>query len=62
MLNYIYVILAGAVLAIYAYVEYTGWEYGNPPRRVEQVDSHRSSGWSHHITTHHFYSGFRGGK
>jgi hypothetical protein len=62
MLNLIYVILAGAVLAFYAFVEYSGWEYGTPPQRVEPIDSRRSPGWSHHVTTHHFYSGFRGGK
>jgi hypothetical protein len=62
MLNFIYVILSAAVLAFYGYVEYTGREYGNPPQRQEQLDSHRSPGWSHHVTAHHFYSGFRGGK
>jgi hypothetical protein len=62
MLKYIYIVLAGGILAFYGAGEYFGWEFFNPPRRVEAADSHRSPGWSHHVTAHHFYSGFRGGK
>ena len=62
MLNIIYVISAAAVLLLYAVTEFTGWEFGSPPRRVESADVRRSPGWSHRITVHHFYSGFRGGK
>jgi hypothetical protein len=62
MLNYIYLLLAGGVLAFYAVSEYSGWEFGSPPPRVESADARRSPGWSRHVTAHHFYSGFRGGK
>ena len=62
MLNYIYILVACLVLGFYAVSEFSGWEFGNPPRRVEPADSRRSPGWSHHVTAHHFYAGFRGGK
>ncbi len=62
MLNIVYIVTAAAVLLFYAMTEFSGWEFGGPPRRVEAADLRRSPGWSHHITTHHFYSGFRGGK
>ena len=38
MLNLIYVLLAGGVLAFYAVSEYAGWEFFSPsaPRRVRR--------------------------
>jgi hypothetical protein len=62
MLNFFYVITAAAVLLFYAISDYSGWEFGNSPQRVESADSRRSPGWSHHVSSHSWYSGFRGGK
>ena len=62
MLNIVYIVSAAAVLLFYAVTEFSGWEFGSPPPRVEAADVRRSPGWSHHITAHHWYSGFRGGK
>jgi hypothetical protein len=62
MLNVIYIVSAVIVLLFYAIADYSGWEFDNAPRRVESADVRRSPGWSHHITTHSWYSGFRGGK
>ena len=62
MLNIVYIVSAAAVLLFYAVTEFSGWEFGSPPRRVEPADVRRSPGWSHHVTAHHWYSGFRGGK
>jgi len=62
MLNLVYVVSAAAVLLVYAIIDFSGWEYDSPPRRVEAADVRRSPGWSHHVTAHYFYSGFRGGK
>jgi hypothetical protein len=62
MLNIIYVTTAAAMLLFYAVTEYSGWEFGNPPQRVESADNRRSPGWSHHVSVHYWYSGFRGGK
>ncbi len=62
MLNILYIVFASAVLLFYAITEYSGWEFDSPPRRVEPADLRRSPGWSHHVTSHTWYSGFRGGK
>ena len=62
MLNIVYIVSAAAVLLFYAVTEFTGWEFGSPPQRIEAADVRRSPGWSHHVTPHHWYSGFRGGK
>ena len=63
MLNLVYIVSAAGVLLFYAITDFSGWEFAGPARRVEvQVDMRRSPGWSHHITSHSWYSGFRGGK
>ena len=62
MLKYIYIVSRLPVLGFYSASEYFGWEFGNPPPRVEAADAHRSPGWSHHVSAHHCYSGYRGGK
>jgi hypothetical protein len=62
MLNKIYAVIAAAVVTTYGIVGVTGWEFGNPERRVVPADARRSPGWARSGSTHIWYSGYRGGK
>jgi hypothetical protein len=62
MLNKFYIVLATAILGLYAAQGITGWEFGSPDRKVVPADSRRSPGWSRTGTAHVWFSGYRGGK
>ena len=58
MLNRIYVALGAAVLAGYAWLAFTGWEFGGSQARPLPADV-RHGGYR---SFHFWHAGYRGGK
>ncbi len=60
MLRKFYLITGLAILGLYGWIAFTGWELGSPPRAKLPPDVRRSGGG---YRSHYFWqSGYHGGK
>ena len=60
MLTKFYLLFGGAVLALYMFVAWSGWELGSPRRQFIPADVRNSPGG--YRSYHFWHSGYRGGK
>jgi hypothetical protein len=59
MLRYFYLITSGLMLAFYAYISLTGFEFGTEPRETLEPSVRHSPGYR---SFHYWHSGPHGGK
>ena len=60
MLTKFYLLFGGAVLALYVFAAWSGWELGSPRRQFIPADVRNSPGG--YRSYHFWHSGYRGGK
>jgi hypothetical protein len=60
MLNRFYWITGIAILILYGWIGFTGWEFGTPERDTVPADVRHSPGG--YRSFHFWHSGYRGGK